>query len=198
MRTIKKVSLLLSFLIFLACQNKNKTMESRSDSVSVGQLPDPVDKEDGGNQPENETNESDVDGDGAYFMRTAALSGLMEVEMGKIGIERARDPKVKVFAEKMVKDHTKANMQLKALAKQVGILLPEVLPPKEVEHLEAMKQWDEKSFDQQYMRMMVKDHEQAVHLFKSATSLNKDVKRYILRTSPVIENHLAMAREVLL
>jgi len=45
----------------------------------------------------------------AEFAKKAASGGLAEVEMGKIAKERATDPDVKKFAERMVTDHGKAN-----------------------------------------------------------------------------------------
>jgi putative membrane protein len=197
MSIIKKIScLLLSILSFASCQNKNKTLESQSDSVSVGQHPDPVDQKEGGNQPKNETHESDVDGDGAVFMRNAALAGIMEVKMGQIAMARATNPEVKAFAAMMVADHTKANMDLTALAKRLGIILPEELPPLEKEHLESMKQLTGKQFDRYYMEMMVKDHAKTVNMFRNATSLNKDLEQFMSRTLLVLEEHELKASEV--
>lgn len=50
------------------------------------------------------------------FLPQAAQSGMKEVELSRIAQQKASHPKVKEFAEMMVKQHTKKNQQLHALA----------------------------------------------------------------------------------
>ncbi|HEX8489487.1 MAG TPA: DUF4142 domain-containing protein, partial [Chthoniobacterales bacterium] len=57
------------------------------------------------------------------FMQDAAKDGMMEVEMGKMGQKQAKNAEVKKFATRMVSDHSKANAELKALAKKKGVTL---------------------------------------------------------------------------
>src|ERR1044071_7455445 len=63
--------------------------------------------------------------DDATFVKTAAIAGMAEVELGKIGAEKAKNADVKKFAEQMVKDHGKANEDLKAAAKAANIPVPD-------------------------------------------------------------------------
>ena len=59
------------------------------------------------------------------FVRDAAKSGAMEVQMGRIGVQRAQNPGVKQLAQRIVDDHTKANTELRQLASSKGITLPD-------------------------------------------------------------------------
>src|SRR6185369_10392952 len=43
----------------------------------------------------------------AKFVRDAAHGGTMEVQMGKLGVQKAQDPQVKQFAQRLIDDHTK-------------------------------------------------------------------------------------------
>lgn len=59
------------------------------------------------------------------FVRDAAKGGAMEVQMGRIGVQRAQNPAVKQLAQRIVDDHTKANAELRQLASSKGITLPD-------------------------------------------------------------------------
>src|SRR5262249_4074873 len=61
--------------------------------------------------------------DQRFAMNTARV-GIAEVELGKLASEKANNPEVKSFAQRMVTDHSKANDELKALAQKQGITLP--------------------------------------------------------------------------
>ena len=59
------------------------------------------------------------------FVRDAARGGMMEVHMGKMGVEKAQNSQVKQFAQKLVDDHSKANSELQQFASRKGISLPQ-------------------------------------------------------------------------
>jgi putative membrane protein len=50
------------------------------------------------------------------FMMKAAEGGIEEVELGKLVASKTQDNDVKLFAQRMVDDHSKANDELKSLA----------------------------------------------------------------------------------
>ena len=51
------------------------------------------------------------------FIKEAAAGGMAEVAFSKMA-EKSENPDVKRFAEKMVRDHTKANTELTAIASE--------------------------------------------------------------------------------
>ena len=58
------------------------------------------------------------------FVMKAAQGGLAEVQLGQLAAQKASNPDVKAFGQKMVDDHTKANDQLKQVAAQDNIAIP--------------------------------------------------------------------------
>jgi putative membrane protein len=54
-------------------------------------------------------------------MRKAAKGGMMEVAMGKLASEQGQSADVKKFGERMVTDHSKANDELKSIAKKKAL-----------------------------------------------------------------------------
>lgn len=135
------------------------------------------------------TQQSGVDSDEAVFMKTAALGGMMEVELGKIA-QKSTNPQVKAFAQQMVTDHTKANDELKQLALEKKVLLPTEYPAEEKAHIEMMKKMTGTAFDKHYVAMMVTDHDKTVALFKGGMNTQtKEVRDFAKKTLPVIMQH---------
>lgn len=124
------------------------------------------------------------------FIQTAAKDGMMEVEMGKMGQKQAKNAEVKKFATRMVTDHSKANAQLKALAKKKGVTLDEAA--------HKMDKMDDATFDKDYMDQMVKDHEKDVKAFEEEAKdgSDPDVKAWANKTLPTLKKHLELAKEI--
>ena len=132
------------------------------------------------------------------FVRAAAEGGMAEVELGKLATEKASSEEVKKFGERMVNDHTKANDQLKQVAENKGIQLPDKLSPKDQMTKEHLSKLSGEQFDKAYMNDMVKDHTQDVADFKreSNSGTDADVKNFAATTLPTIEDHLKQAKEI--
>ncbi|MCF0056370.1 DUF4142 domain-containing protein [Dyadobacter sp. CY356] len=129
--------------------------------------------------------------DDAEFAVEAANGGMAEVALSKIAVEKATDPKVKDFAKQMIKDHSKANEELKTLASSKNITLPSA--PNEEKQKEAADLGGKSGsdFDKAYISQMNKDHEKTVKLFEDAQKDLKDaeLKAFIEKTLPVIKAH---------
>src|SRR5712671_1113768 len=59
------------------------------------------------------------------FMKKAADGGMAEVELGQLAVQKASSSDVKAFGQRMVDDHGKANEQLKQLAAEKHVDLPQ-------------------------------------------------------------------------
>ena len=109
----------------------------------------------------------------------------MEVAMGRVAEQNATDSEVKNFGARMVKDHGKANDELKALAKEENVELP------------AAKEPGKWKSDKDYMGQMVKDHEKDLAEFQAEAKdgSDPDLKKFAEKTSKMVQKHLDMARE---
>ncbi len=134
----------------------------------------------------------------AEFVKKAAGGGLAEVEMGKLAVDRAADPDVKKFGERMVTDHTKANEQLAEIAKELRIPVPDRPGPEEQKHIDMLREHKGADFDRVYMMHMVKDHEEDVALFTRAAKecKNEKLKEFAEKTLPTLKDHLEMAKKI--
>jgi putative membrane protein len=132
------------------------------------------------------------------FVRDAAEGGMAEVALGKLAVQKASNQEVKSFGQRMVEDHSKANDQLKQIAENKGITLPEKLDAKDRALKMRLSKLSGDSFDHAYMESMVKDHRQDVADFQkeSASGSDPDVKQFATQTLPTLQQHLQQAESI--
>ena len=73
----------------------------------------------------------------------------------------------------MVDDHSKANDELKTLAKNKNITVPGDLEAKDKAERDRLSKLSGEAFDRAYMNAMLKDHRQDVAEFKTEASNGK-------------------------
>ena len=132
------------------------------------------------------------------FVRKAAQGGLAEVQLGQLATEKAASPEVKQFGQRMVDDHTKANDQLKQIAQQQGIEVPDQLDAKDAATKARLEKLSGKECDRAYMHDMGTDHTKDVTEFKHEANSGKDsaVKSFAQQTVPTLEDHLKEAKSI--
>jgi putative membrane protein len=129
------------------------------------------------------------------FATKAAQGGLAEVQLGNLAKDKASNPDVKSFGERMVADHTKANDELKEIASKKGITLPTSMDAKSQATYDRLSKLSGAEFDRAYMRDMVADHKTDVNEFKqeSERGTDPDLKAFAAKTLPTLQEHLQMA-----
>ena len=129
------------------------------------------------------------------FWSKAAESGMAEVALGNIALQRAQSEAVRAFARQMVDDHTTANNELMTLAQGRSIVLPTTMGRSQQAAMDNLTRASDADFDRKYMMQMVKDHRQAVSLFEktSTSSTDADAKAFAAKYLPTIRQHLQMA-----
>lgn len=132
------------------------------------------------------------------FVKDAAQGGMEEVELGKLAAQKASDPDVKSFGQKMVDDHSKANDQLQQLASQKGVTLSPTLSSTKKGDVNKLSKLSGAAFDRAYVSMMVKDHKQDVAEFQkeSAKAKDADLKSWASTTLPTLQDHLTMVQGI--
>lgn len=98
----------------------------------------------------------------------------------------------------MVRDHTKANDELKSLATAAGLTLPTAPDASQQRMHDDLKAKTGADFDKAFAEMMVTDHQKAVDLFKKQSADGSDpaLKQFADKTLPTLEQHLAQSKEL--
>ena len=139
-----------------------------------------------------------MDNADAAAMKQLAQANLNEIEAGKAAASKASSPDVKKFAQKMVDDHTQMLADLKTLAQQKGVALPESASLKDMAQMKLMERSSGAEFDKKYMDEMVKDHQKDAKDTQDLVSKAKDpdFKSAVQKASTKINEHLQLAQRI--
>ena len=132
------------------------------------------------------------------FMMMAAKGGMMEIEMGRLALQKSTNDSVRQYAQKMIDDHTMAGDELKQLAASKGVMLPMNVEAKHMAMMAKMQRMSGMDFDMMYVKEVgVKAHQDMEKLYMKESMSGKDMetKAFAARTLPVVRMHLQMARE---
>ena len=110
----------------------------------------------------------------------------------------AAQQQVKDFGSRMVQDHSQAGDQLKAIAQQKGVQLPDQLDGEHRAMRDRLAKLQGDQFDRAYMRLMTSDHDKDVKEFRKEAQASKDpdLKRFARDTLNTIEQHDQLAHNV--
>lgn len=126
------------------------------------------------------------------FVHKAAVAGMKEVKAGELAKQKAVNPRVRAFGERMITDHTMANEKLMAIAKKKG-WASQLPAPGSIPGDPMLINSKGAEFDRMYVTMMVKDHREAVALFEDEAKNGKDaeLREFAKMTLPKLKDHLA-------
>ncbi|ROI00174.1 DUF4142 domain-containing protein [Chryseobacterium daecheongense] len=126
------------------------------------------------------------------FADAAAKGGMMEVMMGELAASNGNNTAVKALGSMMVKDHGKANDELKKWASAAGYTLPAGLDAEKQKEYDDLKAKKGAEFDRAYTDLMVKDHQKDIAEFKKQANEGTEasLKSFASKTLPTLEHHL--------
>lgn len=131
------------------------------------------------------------------FLEKAAQAGKAEIEISKLALQKAENPKAKELAQRMIDDHTKAAAELEKLASAKGVTLPTEMDGGHKRLLDKLSKKSGNAFDREYTDEMEDDHSKVVRDFRSMAKSAKDpdVKAFAEKTLPTLEQHLQLAKD---
>jgi putative membrane protein len=134
----------------------------------------------------------------SMFAMKAAQGGMAEVQLGQLAAQKGTSSDVKAFGQMMVDDHTKANDDLKSVAGQENMTLPTSLNAKDQALMTRLQNESGSKFDHDYVKAMVKDHEEDVKEFQKEANSGSDpqIKNFASQTLPVLQKHLSKIQSI--
>jgi putative membrane protein len=98
------------------------------------------------------------------------------------------------FVKTLIDDHSKGKAEASSVAEKLGIAPLDGVAPEAEQELAKLQRLSGVSFDQEFARYMVEDHEKDIPKYREeAAHGGADAKRLAEKTLPVLEKHLQMA-----
>jgi len=128
------------------------------------------------------------------FILAASQGAMTGVKLGELAAQNGQRDDVKSFGKMMVKEHTSINDDLKALAVQKGVVLPESLDKKNQATVDKMAALTGSKFDDAYIASMIKDHKNDIKEYKAESDKTKDedIQSFLKKSTPSMEEHLKL------
>lgn len=136
--------------------------------------------------------------DDTDFVGKVAMDGMAEVDLGRLAVQKAKNPEVKSFAQRMVADHSKASTELTQLASNKGISLPSAVNEDQRADHDKLAKLSGAEFDNEYMSIMSAAHDKAVSAFEdeSENGSDADIKAWAAKILPTLKEHQTMAKDI--
>lgn len=131
----------------------------------------------------------------AEFATMAAVGNLFEIETSRVAMERASSPAVRRFADRMIRDHTRATQQMMAVLDRSGMATPAMqLDARHAAMLASLRATSGPAFDETYLTLQAQAHREAVALFDDYARRGEDpgLRRFAARTLPALRGHARM------
>lgn len=195
----KRAIIFLALPFVFACNNGSNDSVQKADSANESKS----DTSTSMNTTDTTTNRMStetmsVDKSTSEFMTKVADVGMTEVKLGQMAQDKGMSQRVKDFGAMMVKDHTAAGDELKSMARQKNVTLPETMSNDHQKKADDLNKKTGKDFDKAYIRAMVDGHQSAVNDFEKASKDTKDadVKAWVDKTLPTLKMHLDSAKAI--
>ena len=136
--------------------------------------------------------------DRTFVMQAGQLS-MMEVELGRLAVQRGSSAGVKQYGQQMVEEHTRANQELMQLAMQKKVELPTEMSTQNTATIDRLSELSGTSFDTAYKQAMIDSHNQAIALFQAQSQQGQDpqLKAWATQKLPNLQAHLEMVNQML-
>ena len=135
--------------------------------------------------------------DDKEFMMTAAHSDQNEIQQSKMALAKGMTGMAKEMADKMIADHTKSTADLMKIAAKKGVTLPTDMDAEHKAIAPAMEKLSGKDFEAKYLSQMQADHQKTANTMMAHEKMTQDadLKAFIGKTLPVVQQHLGMAQK---
>jgi putative membrane protein len=129
------------------------------------------------------------------FLMTASQSDYTEITFSKLAADKATNPQVKAYAQKMISEHMMLETEMKPFADKWGVTPVMTLDDMHQQKFDALKELSGMDFDKTYMMGMDDDHHTALKLFmqEESSTTDPEFKKTVAKGEKVVAMHTKMA-----
>ncbi len=184
---INELILFVLAVFITACNNEGKDSIEKADSANNANIDTALTH-----------NMVVLDEENSSFMVEAANSSMTELQLAGLTQQKALSQKVKNFSSMLIHDHSILKDQVKSLAAQMNVVLPDTIGNNEQKQIDGLMQKRGADFDKSFMETVIKNYEEAIGLFEKALLNTKDpdVNSFADKTLMTLHMHLDSAKSI--
>jgi putative membrane protein len=139
----------------------------------------------------------DVNADGK-LIRDVITDELLEVQLGQIAEQRAVNPSVRQFAQRMVSDHGRLQSEWTSMASSNGLSINPQSDNSDKAKLAQLTRLTGPEFDRTYMNMIIQGHQDAVSRLQNEGQYAQSapVRARVANDLPILQQDLSLAQQV--
>jgi putative membrane protein len=141
---------------------------------------------------------NDLSANDKDFIEFAGETDLLASRLGQLAQTRGTTPDVQTFGKIMEAHHAEELKTLAGIAGKTGGLAPNTLDDVHINTLKRVSKYKSKSFDHQFLKAVVNQHENALVSFKREADhgFNQDLQAFAKNALPKLEEHLKEAKKL--
>jgi len=141
---------------------------------------------------------ADLRSEDKAFLRQATRINLAGIEMGRLAQQHADNPAVRQFADRMLIDHSRADIDLRELASVNGVALPETVDDMDDAAEQHLSSLSGKQFDSEYISAVVTVLSRDITQFlqEKDSLVDPQVKTFAAKMITMLQNHLSEAQQI--
>lgn len=167
-------------------------------SQAFGRLPDDVSGGESSQQGKKSGASSTGSGEAEEFLSEALEDSMAEVELCELALEKTENDDVKVFAQKMIDDHSAMGREIEKLAGRKQADLPRDIESEHKQRMKELSKLSGRDFDKRFIEENIKDHSEDVKKFSEIANKISDqaVKPFAEKSVKILSGHLKMAEDI--
>jgi len=125
------------------------------------------------------------------FMMKAAQGNIAEIKLGQLALKKSQSERVRALAQTIIQGHTKGHNELKQVAMQHNVKLPQDTDARHKAMYNRMARMSPAQFDRMYVAGQARDHVATIRLFQTEIRGGQEahIKALAAKQLPEIEGH---------
>jgi putative membrane protein len=132
------------------------------------------------------------------LIRDVITDDLLESRLGQIAQQKAVNPSVRQFAQRMISDHSRMQGEWISMASQNGMSVNPQLDNSDKAKVDQLNRLSGPEFDRTYMNFMIQGHQDALNRLQSEGQYAQSapVRARVANDLPIVRQHLLLAQQV--
>ncbi|MDB6028119.1 MAG: hypothetical protein JWM68_4342 [Verrucomicrobiales bacterium] len=130
------------------------------------------------------------------FASQTLCRGAGEMDLSRLGVDRSQNPDLKLLAQRIFDDHSRADDDLRIIIRQQGIPISSELDQED--DVASLQRLSGSNFDRMFIHHLMETRREEIKNFKAAArnARNSDLREFASRGLPVLEEHLRIAENI--